>query len=108
MYPYPQAMNALPKAQKKAVIQAVTKGKPVPDASLASVAVEFASRWGRFEWWMSVGFLVLGLSSIALGVVGHHWFQLVLGLFWVGSTPFWFSQAVRAKRSIPLNQALLT
>jgi hypothetical protein len=107
VHPNPESLKALPARERNAVSRSARRGTAVGDPSLAMVAVEYARRWGRFNGWLGGVSLFLGVASLITGAIVHDWIKLAYGLFLSAVSLMWFYNAVRAKRSIPLNQALL-
>jgi sulfite exporter TauE/SafE len=109
MYPDTPAIEALPKAEKKAIAKSVQKSKPVDVPSMSTFALAYAPRYVRSQWvlgalWSSVGVIVLqaaGLRHVLISFVG-----VVLRAVVLTAVPFY--TPVRANRSIALNQALMT
>ena len=107
MYPNTPAMKTLPRADKKSITKSVQNGRSVADSSLAALAVDYAPRFIRSQRILGAMWLFIGVLSFLDGGLGHDRFQIILGLVWSAGAAFVFYAAVRAKRSIPLNQALL-
>ncbi|HEV7526061.1 MAG TPA: hypothetical protein VGP92_13910 [Acidimicrobiia bacterium] len=100
-------MKVLPRAEKRAIMKSVRRGKRVDDPERARMAVEYAVNWARWCRWMAGLYSLLAVGNVVLAVVEPSWYRFVLAALWVIIAPAHFYNGFRAKRSIPLNQAII-
>ncbi|WP_157042030.1 hypothetical protein [Nitriliruptor alkaliphilus] len=94
-----RAFAALPFAQRRAVVRAVSRGRAVEDRKLAVHAVVVARRQQRLWRWLWLTGPLIGLTQLNLGWEGALVAALISTVTMALLARFWLVRAQRAEAS---------